>query len=559
MTFPGGWPAFDWQTHVFDLWRFPALPDTLTTVAMGALVALACGWLGCFLILQGQSLLGDAISHTVLLGIVLAALLTGSTSGGSLLLAALLTGVLTAWLIQSLGRVSRIKPDAATGIVFTTLFALGVFLLGTLAGRAHLDPQHTLYGLLEFVSAGPRARFLGISAPVALWQMLAVCGVLLTGLLLTYSRLVLASFDPGLSAALGQRPRLWQAALLGALSLTVVVAFSSVGAVLVVGLLVIPPATAFLLCQRFSHMLVCTSLLGVLAAVVGYHVAAWLETTAAATIVCVASIQFAVVFLLGPREGLVARWVRLTARRVHTAHENLARLLLKLGADSAGSGQPTATLASAAGRSPGLVRVLAVSLWIRGWATWRGGRLGLTARGLAEAHRLDRAHRLWEAYLVSQVGVALDHVHPTAEELEHLLDDTLIARIDDALGHPGIDPHGALIPRLPISVNRPTVFALSRLRVGESGRLVGIAPPVDPIRPGDRPVMGETDLPLGGTVHVLARDSLDETWTIAFTSGRQVVCSHTLADQLLIDLAPADSSRSLEVAQRASPPGPAQP
>jgi hypothetical protein len=71
--------------------------------------------------------------------------------------------------------------------------------------------------------------------------------------------------------------------------------------------------------------------------------------------------------------------------------------------------------------------------------------------------------------------------------------------------------------------------------------------------------MGETDLPLGGTVHVLARDSLDETWTIAFTSGRQVVCSHTLADQLLIDLAPADSSRSLEVAQRASPPGPAQP
>ena len=89
MTFPGGWPAFDWQTHVFDLWRFPALPDTLTTVAMGALVALACGWLGCFLILQGQSLLGDAISHTVLLGIVLAALLTGSTSGGSLLLAAL--------------------------------------------------------------------------------------------------------------------------------------------------------------------------------------------------------------------------------------------------------------------------------------------------------------------------------------------------------------------------------------------------------------------------------------------------------------------------------------
>jgi hypothetical protein len=297
----------------------------------------------------------------------------------------------------------------------------------------------------------------------------------------------------------------------------------------------------------------------VLAAVVGYHVAAWLETTAAATIVCVASIQFAVVFLLGPREGLVARWVRLTARRVHTAHENLARLLLKLGADSAGSGQPTAALAAAAGRSPGLVRVLAVSLWIRGWATWRGGRLGLTARGLAEAHRLDRAHRLWEAYLVSQVGVALDHVHPTAEELEHLLDDTLIARIDDALGHPGIDPHGALIPRLPISVNRPTVFALSRLRVGESGRLVGIAPPVDPIRPGDRPVMGETDLPLGGTVHVLARDSLDETWTIAFTSGRQVVCSHTLADQLLIDLAPADSGRSLEVAQRASPPGPAQP
>jgi len=539
MKIPGGLPEFDWNIHVVELWRSPALPDTVITVAMGALVALTCGWLGCFLILQGQAFLGDAISHTVLLGIVLAALVTGTTGGATLLLAALITSLLTAGLIQLLGRSSRVKPDAATGIVFTTLFALGVFLLGTLAGKAHLDAQHTLYGLLEFVSVGPTARLLGLTAPIALWQMLIVCAGLLTGLVLVYPRLLLASFDPALSAALGQRPSWLRASLLAALSLTVVASFSSVGAVLVVGLLVIPPATAFLLCQRLSHMLVVTSILGVVVAVIGYHIAAWLETTAAATMVCVAAFQFAIVFLLAPREGVLARWFRIAFRRIQAAHENLVRLLLRLGAQPDGTGQMPLRLAQASGQSVGLVRLLAVSLWIRGWVSRSQGRLALTSRGLAEAHRLDRAHRLWEAYLVSQVGVALDHVHPTAEQLEHLLDDLLIARIDDALGHPGIDPHGAPIPRLPISANRPSVFALSRLRVGESGRLVGIAPPVDPVRPGDQPVTGETDLPLGGTLHVLARDGVEETWTIAFNSGRQVVCSHTLADQLLVDLGPS--------------------
>lgn len=539
-------PPFRWTEHVFDLWRGPALLDTVWTVSMGSLVGLACAWLGCFLILQGQALLGDAISHTVLLGIVVAVLITGSAGSFSLLLAAMLTGLLTTLLIEGIRGASRIKEDAATGIVFTSLFALGVLLLTMLAGSVHIDPQHALYGLLEFVPSAEKTAVAGLPVPVSVVRMAILCAALLAAIIAFYKQLLVTTFDPQLAQSLGMRPRVVRTAMLAALSLTVVGAFSSVGAVLVVGLLVAPPATAYLLTDRLPRMLAWASFCGVASAVVGYHVAYWLEVTAAGTMVCVAGLWFALAFLFAPREGVISRSLRQVWLRLRTGHENIARLLLKLGAVPAGSTVTVADLAQAGHRPIAVVRGIVQQLKWRGWIEItedRSGGIRLSQRGQEQARRLDRAHRLWEAYLVERVGVAHDHVHPTAEDIEHLLDDQLIARLDDALGHPGVDPHGAPIPRNPVSQDRPSVFALSRLRIGDHGRVVGLTPSVDLPTTAESPVQTEEitalQLKLGSHLRVVERDSTLETWTIALDDGRRITTPHVLADQILVDVEPA--------------------
>src|SRR5436190_10930320 len=169
-------PPFDFHEHVLARWSGLELHDTVMTVGMGFLVAAVCGWIGCYLILQGMALLGDAISHTVLLGIVIAFLATGQVSGLAMLVGATLTGLLTTVLIEALHSTSRVKEDAAIGIVFTSLFALGVVLLSAFAGKAHIDTQHVLFGQLE-VSSGENMVLGGRDFPVALVKMAAVAAV----------------------------------------------------------------------------------------------------------------------------------------------------------------------------------------------------------------------------------------------------------------------------------------------------------------------------------------------------------------------------------------------
>jgi hypothetical protein len=161
-------------------------------------------------------------------------------------------------------------------------------------------------------------------------------------------------------------------------------------------------------------------------------------------------------------------------------------------------------------------------------------------RGMEEARRLDRAHRLWEAYLVQQVGLPLDHVHPSAEELEHLLDEALLARLDDLLGHPETDPHGAQIPRIPTDPGQPRRFPLSQMRTGDRGCLVGLEMTPDPAQSGENPIrasrIAELRLELGGGLQVIDRDPGKETWTVRFANGRQIVVPHPLADLLVVEL-----------------------
>lgn len=538
-------PPFSFREHVWEQWSGAAAHDTFLTILMGFLVAAACGWIGCYLILQGMALIGDAISHTVLLGIVVAFLLTGQVNGWATFVGAAVTGLLTTVLIEGLHSSSRIKEDAAIGIVFTSLFALGVVLLSLFAGRAHIDTQHVLYGSLDFVTNGPTVAILGVDLPVEVCQMAAVCAIVLALIIVFYKELLVVSFDPQLAASLGLRPRLVRYGMLAGLSLTVVAAFNSVGAVLVVAMLIAPAATAYLLTRRLAMMFLLSATAGGLSSLIGFHVAIWLNVSMAGAVVSIACGLFTLAFLFAPHQGLIAAVLRRLRLRTRMRQENILRQMLKLSGGRPGAsveaGQIAETLQISAFLFRGAVWALKHRAWVEA-VSESPLALRLTARGEVQAERLDRAHRLWETFLVEQVGLPSDHVHPTAEDVEHLLTEQLVERVDDMLGHPVIDPHGAPIPRSSIADRAPGIFTLSKLRVGDRARVVGLAdmPAAIPVGRIDLPqgaaAVEALGLTLGEVIDVTQRDAASATWTVTFADGRMRCVAHDLADLVLVQL-----------------------
>jgi ABC-type Mn2+/Zn2+ transport system permease subunit/Mn-dependent DtxR family transcriptional regulator len=512
---------------------------------MGILVSLACGWIGCYLILQGMALVGDAISHTVLLGIVVAVLMTGQVTGSATFVGAVVTGVITAVLIESLHSTCRVKEDAAIGIVFTSLFALGVVLLSVFAGRAHIDTQHVLYGSLELVASQPGFTVGGIDVPAAVCQMAFVAAVVLALIVAFYKELLVVSFDPQLAASLGLRPRVVRYGMMAVLSLTVVAAFNSVGAILAVAMLIAPAATAYLLTRRLPMMLFLSAVVGAVSSLVGYHASFFPGVSAAAAMSSVACGLFTLAFLFAPEQGLVAAALRRLRLRFRMSQENIIRHMLKL-AEGAPRGAVESDRIVAALQTTALqFRTAANALLRRGWieaAPESRTALRLTPRGLVQAERLDRAHRLWETFLVEKVGLPSDHVHPIAEEVEHLLSEQLVERVDDALGHPVTDPHGAPIPRSLVADGTPGNYTLSKLRIGDRARVIGMvdiaagavtAPTEFSSRVAAVAALGLT---LGQDLEVIRRDAEPPSWTVALAHGRHCDVPHDLADLVLVQL-----------------------
>ncbi|MGE5192012.1 MAG: metal ABC transporter permease [Deltaproteobacteria bacterium] len=546
-------PPFDLHEHVLarwstwspDGWNSSPCHDTAMTILMGMLVAVACGWIGCYLILQGMALVGDAISHTVLLGIVVAFLFTGQVAGVAMFLGAAITGLVTTVLIEGLHSTSRVKEDAAIGIVFTSLFALGVVLLSVFAGSAHIDTQHILYGNLEFVTSGPGVRFAGIDIPVTVCQMALVAIIVLALIVAFYKELLVASFDPQLAASLGLRPRLVRYGMMAVLSLTVVAAFNSVGAILAVAMLIAPAATAYLLTRRLAVMLLLSAVVGAASSLIGYHAAYWLSVSAAGAMSSIACGLFTLAFFFAPEQGLIAAAMRRLRLRLRMNQENIIRYMLKRseGAPRTAveSGQILEALQTTALQFRTALSALLRRRWVEAAPESRTA-LRLTPRGLAQAERLDRAHRLWETFLVEKVGLPTDHVHPIAEEVEHLLSEQLVERVDDALGHPVTDPHGAPIPRSAVADGTPGNYTLSKLRVGDRARVIGIvdvaagvvtAPTEFSSRVASVAALGLT---LGQDLEVIRRDAEPPSWTVALADGRHCDVPHDLADLVLVQL-----------------------
>ncbi len=294
---------------------------------IAVVVAAACALPGVFLVLRSMSMLADAISHTVLLGIVLAFFVVQDLQSPWLLLGAAAVGVLTVSLVELLNRTQLVKQDAAIGLVFPALFSLAVILISRFARGVHLDVDAVLLGELAFAPFD-RISLFGLDLPHALVTMSAV--LLLNGglIALFYKELKLSTFDAGLAATLGFAPALLHYGLMTLVSITAVGAFDAVGAILVVALMVTPAAAAYLLTDDLRRMLLVSVAIAVASAIGGYWLARLLNANIAGAMATVTGIFFVVVFLLAPQRGMLAIANRRRRQRMEFAQSMLAIHLL---------------------------------------------------------------------------------------------------------------------------------------------------------------------------------------------------------------------------------------
>lgn len=263
-------------------------------VLTGIFVSVTCSIVGVFLVLRKMSMMADAISHTVLFGIVLSFIVTQTLTGIYMFIGAALAGLLTAFLIQYL-RSNGIQEDAAIGIIFTTLFATSVLLVTLYAGDVHLDVEHVLMGEIAFVPWDTVILF-GLELPKAIWMLgsaLLINAVLFT---LFYKEFKVSTFDPVFAASIGIPVVALHYLFMMMISFTTVSAFDSVGAILVIAMLIGPAATAYLLSSSLKQMLGYAIGIGVCAAVSGYYVAKWLDTAIAGMMAVMVGVIFIVVF-----------------------------------------------------------------------------------------------------------------------------------------------------------------------------------------------------------------------------------------------------------------------
>lgn len=295
---------------------------------IAVVAAVACALPGVFLVLRRMAMMSDAISHTVLLGIVLSFFLVEDINSPLLIVGAALMGVITVSLVELLNRTGLVQEDASIGLVFPALFSLAVILISRYAGNVHLDSDAVLLGELAFA---PFDRFLVAGrdlGPISLYVMGGILLLNLAFIFVFYKELKLATFDSGLAAALGFSPGLIHYGLMSLVSVTAVGAFDTVGSILVVALMIAPPATAYLLTDGLPQMLGLSALIAAGGAIGGYWLAHGLDANIAGSMATMYGLIFAIVFLLAPERGLLALARRRARQKWEFAQAALAIHLL---------------------------------------------------------------------------------------------------------------------------------------------------------------------------------------------------------------------------------------
>ncbi|MCC5973472.1 MAG: metal ABC transporter permease [Rubellimicrobium sp.] len=363
-----------------------SIPAMILTT--GILVGLSAALLGSFLVLRGNAMLTDAISHSIVFGIILVWLLTRQLAGPVQLLGAAATGVLTVFLSEALARSRLVRMDTAIGLVFPALFSAGVLLISIHARDVHIHAESVLLGEIGFVWMNT-VTLLGLPVPVAVVTLGAVFLVNLVFVLAFWKELKLASFDPGLAAALGLAPVALHYALLTLTSVTAVAAFDAVGAILFIAFVIVPPATAYLLTERLWLMVVLAMLLSVAACIAGYVLAVLWNVSIGGMMASMTGLWFALALVLAPRRGLVAQALRGRGERLdHDCRALVAHLFTHHDRPEMDEENTLRALTDHLGWAEPRARAAVLRALDRALIERRGAQLALRPKGMAEAEAI---------------------------------------------------------------------------------------------------------------------------------------------------------------------------
>jgi ABC-type Mn2+/Zn2+ transport system permease subunit/Mn-dependent DtxR family transcriptional regulator len=395
-----------------------------------SMVGLMCGVLGCFIVLRNMALIGDALAHSVLPGVVVAFIVVGHNPlaffVGSVI-AGLATSVGITWIQHN----ARTKNDAAIGIVFTAMFAIGVIGISKISRLpgVHLDLNDFLFG-----------DVLGV-ANEDLYLTAAVLVYVLISVVVFYRYLFVATFQPIIAETMGISVKTIHYFLMLLLSFAVVASLKSVGLILVVAMLITPASTALLLSNRLHWVVFMSGIIGLISAVLGLVIAIILDFTPAPTMAVVATLIYLIAVFFAPEKGVIPRFLQKRKLQRKIQLEDILKQTFRL--QQKGKLTPD-NLLNNLGFGKAVLNKHLNELKIKG--LFAKQKLALTHEGKEEAKRLVRAHRLWETYLVNQLGLTEDQIHEAAEKYEHLLTDEILDEVDATLGFPMHDPHGSPIP-----------------------------------------------------------------------------------------------------------------
>jgi ABC-type Mn2+/Zn2+ transport system permease subunit/Mn-dependent DtxR family transcriptional regulator len=397
-------------------------------------IGISCGLIGTYIMLRRMSLIGDALAHAVLPGVVVSFMVAGK-SEIALFVGAVVSGILTVLLIGFVNRNSKIKEDTSIGIIFTGAFALGILLVSQLK-QVHIDLSSYLFGDVLGVSTGD------------ITLSLIIMGVIVICILLFYKQLLLTSFDPTMAMTIGISTTLVHYMLMTLLSMSIVAGLQSVGVILIIAMLITPPATAYLLSDNLKKILFLSAFLGMISAVIGLYLSYHFNFASGASIVLVAVTLFLLAFLFSPKEGVVTKLIRRRGASKLVLMEDVIKLSYRFnenkGKDKLGL---TDSIANELGISNGKVESAIRTLISKGLMKGDNGSYSLTQDGIKYATRLVRTHRLWETYVTKEKVMDIEHIHPEAEKVEHVLTEDVVDELDEELGFPEKDPHGSDIPR----------------------------------------------------------------------------------------------------------------
>lgn len=434
-----------WQQIATQLALFWSFEDrNATWVLFGSLLlGMSASVIGAFAFLRKRSLLGDALAHAALPGVMMAFLLSGSREAEIIFLGALLSSLIGFWVIDWLPKNSKIKPDAALAITLSFFFALGLMLLSFIQSSDMANKSG-----LDKLLFGQAAAMTAEDVHLLLW----VTVMILVTVVLFFEKFRLITFNLGYAKTLGIQVKFYEMLLAVLIVLSVVVGLQLVGVVLMAAILLTPMAAARFWSHQLSIVLLLASVFGAISAIMGTQISYIAPAMPTGPWIVVSlSILFLISFLFAPKQGLLRRSLDYRRLRQRVMQENVLRTLYKLleRAHFQRNGFNLAEISTLRSMDHAQLQKVLTRLQRLGWVSEERGYFALKEAGLCQAIKLTRRHRLWESYLSEHADLTSDQVHHQAERMEHILNQAQETQIAAELMQHLSDPHGQPIPEIP--------------------------------------------------------------------------------------------------------------